>query len=686
MQERLLVITEKPSTARRIAEALDDRGRPEAGRVGEVTYYIAARGEDTLTVVSALGHLYTLAQRGGGWTYPVYEMEWVPVNQVGGRKRTVAHILAIRALAEGAQGFVSACDYDMEGSLIAYNALRYAAGERSLTRASRMKYSTLTREDLDRSWESRSPALDHHVIAAGEARHRVDWLFGINLSRAITLAVRKASGLRTTLSVGRVQGPTLGFVKAREDEISSFVPVPYWRVRAEAELSGQRYPLEYGEPRVEREARARELARSCRGKVGRVTAVRGEAERRPPPPPFSLGDLQREAYRVHRIGPSATLAAAEKLYLGAYISYPRTGSQRLPPSIDVRGILVRLSGSPDHAEQAAKLLSRNVLRPRQGKEDDPAHPAIYPTGAVPGKLGDAERRVYDLVTRRFMACLAGPLVTDKATADVDVNGHLFQLRGSVTRERGWLEYYPFVTLGDRPLPELAVGSRVPVTKLSTGRMHTKPPQRLNASSLLSLMESEGIGTKATRTEVIDTLSRRGYIEGQSLRMRELGYSVVEALERHCPEILSVGMTRALEADLEAIQTGDVEAQRVLGKTREALDPILSRFKENELEIGREIAGTLGAAARREDYLGPCPACGVGEIILSRNRKTRVVYAKCSNEACGKSYGLPQRKRFQPTGRSCAECGAPVIKMRFHRKPMELCINPECPSKGGRKGE
>ncbi|OGD54117.1 DNA topoisomerase I [Candidatus Bathyarchaeota archaeon RBG_13_60_20] len=681
----MLLVTEKPSSARRIAEALDEGGRPETRRAGDVTYYLAARCGNELVVVSALGHLYTLVQRGEGWTYPVYDTAWVPVTQAGkGHGKAGAHIRAIRSLAEGAQGFVSACDYDMEGSLIAYNVLRYAVGEHSLPRAGRMRYSTLTREDLNRSWEARSRALDYPVIAAGKARHEVDWLFGINLSRALTLAVRNASGLSRTLSVGRVQGPTLGFVKAREDEICSFVPVPYWRAHAETEIDGERYPLEYSEPRLERETNAKELARACRGQVGRVTGVHEETDRRPPPPPFNLGDLQREAYRVHKLSPSATLATAEKLYLGAYISYPRTSSQRLPSSIDIKDILGKLSRSPTYAAYAEKLLSRKTPRPRQGKKDDPAHPAIHPTGASPRRLGDPESKVYDLAVRRFMACLAGPLVTERARADVDVNGHLFFLRGSLIRERGWLEYYPYVKEGERRFPKLAVGSSVPVTKLSTGRAYTKPPQRLNASSLLGLMESVDIGTKATRTEIIDTLSKRGYTEGQSIRITDLGYGVVETLERHCPDILSVGLTRGLESDLEAIQTGGVEVERVLEKAQETLGPILARFRENEDRIGEEIAGTLRGAARKEGYLGSCPSCGAGDITLGRNSKTGAVYASCSNRACGQSYGLPQKNRFYSTGKSCAECGAPVIKMYFHRKPLELCVNPECPSKGGRR--
>jgi len=686
LPERILVVTEKPSSAKRIAEALADNGS-EVGRVGEVTYYIARKGNNELIVVPALGHLYSIVQAGGGWTYPVYEMRWVPVHQaVKGHSRARAHIEAFTRLGRGASSYVSACDYDNEGSLIAYNVLKYAVGDNALSRSSRMLYSTLTKDDLNRSWENRLDTLDYTVIAAGKARHETDWLYGINLSRALTLAVRRASGSHRTLSIGRVQGPTLGFVKQREDEINRFVPVPYWRVQAETVIGGEVYPMEYEKPRLERESHAKELASACRDGEGIVKEVKEETERRLPPPPFNLGDLQREAYRVHRMSPASTLAAAEKLYLGAYISYPRTSSQRLPPSIDLRDILGKLKGNPDYAPHAEELLRKKALRPRQGRKDDPAHPAIHPTGARPRRLGDQERKVYDLVVRRFLACLGAPALVDKVGVEVDVNGYLFYLRGSVTRRRGWLEYYPYMKDRDRPLPALSTGMAVPVTRLQTKRCYTKPPPRFNASSLLQRMEQENIGTKATRTAIIDTLSKRGYIIGSSVRITDLGYGIVETLEVYCPGIMSVEMTRGLEEKLERIQTGGEDAEQVVGGAKADLGPILARFKANETPIGEAISETLNETTREENYLGPCPTCGKGDVLLNRNSGTEVVYASCSNPDCKQSYGLPQKKRIHPTGKSCPACGAPMVKMYFNRKPWTLCINAACPTKGEAKDD
>jgi len=657
---RTLVVCEKPTAARRIARALDE------------------------------GHLFTVAQDGGGWTYPVFNLRWVPAYEADrSAGRTRGFIKVIEKLSRGVEDYVSACDYDMEGSLIAYNILLHICGGESLKRARRMRYSTLTDLDLVRAWEAMPPSLDFPLIEAGRARHEVDWLFGINLSRALTLSVKNATGYYRTLSIGRVQGPTLNFIMKREVEIRTFVPVPFWVVEAETEIDGKRYPLEYARPRIEAEGEALEVESACRGREGVILSVRSRRQSQPPPPPFNLGDLQREAYRLFRYSPRTTLRAAERLYLDALISYPRTSSQRLPPSIDLVEILRGLRGSPSYADLAARLLSKPGLRPRQGRKDDPAHPAIYPTGNLPGGLSKVQSRVYDLVCRRFMAALGEPAVRRKMDAEVDVNGHTFRLRGSRLLEPGWTLFYrPYVREREIILPALREGQVLPVVRLEAVRRYTKPPPRFNLASLLRLMEEEGIGTKATRADIIDTLFKRGYAAGNPLGITDLGFTIVETLGRYCPGILSVEMTRRLEGDLERVQAGEVSADVVVHEAVETLKPILAEFKSKEALIGVEINGVLRKERLRANVLGPCPVCKTGEIRLIRNRRTGKRFAGCSNYfngTCGASFPLPQMGRIRATGRSCPECGAPVIRViRPGRRPWNLCINPDCPSKGGKR--
>ncbi|MCB2173273.1 DNA topoisomerase I [archaeon] len=608
MCPRVLVITEKPSSARKIAYALDDDGSPRNAKYGKVTFYVANRGRDELVVVSAVGHLYSIDQVGKGWTYPVFDIKWTPSYKQNKRASyTKQYLDAIIGLGKQVDVYVSACDYDQEGSLIAFNIIKHGIGDKALTKSRRMVYSTLTEKELVSSWQNMSMSLDFPVAAAGKARHEADWLFGINLSRALTIAARRYLDFKKVLSIGRVQGPSLKFVYDHEHSIRSFIPVPYWKIYAETEIEGSVYSLEYEKPRLEREVHAKEVATACRGKTGQATDIASEKSRTLPPPPFNLGDLQREAYKHHKLSPSATLKAAESLYLGAFISYPRTESNKISSSIGIKEILENLAKNPAYEGEAKELVQEKRFKSRPGKGDDPAHPAIHPTGQRPRRLKDEEQKVYDLVVRRFLASLGKPLVQLKTDVTVDVNGHIFYLRGVVTQKPGWTTYYgPYYSSKDQVIPEITQGQEIPVTKLSTRRKYTRPGSRFNASSLIRKMEQEKIGTKATRSNIVDTLYNRGYIRGQKIAITSLGENTVETLVHYCPEIIDVKLTRDLEDELEEIESGEKDASVVFDDVVEELKPILARFKENEGQIGRTISNAV--LGKPNSDLGSCKLC------------------------------------------------------------------------------
>jgi DNA topoisomerase-1 len=690
LTERVLVVCEKPTAARRIAQALDDNGAPERFSENGVSYHVARRGKLDLIVVTALGHLFSVAQKGGKWTYPSFDYEWVSSHVVDKRMaRTKRFVELIEKLSPGVEGYVSACDYDMEGSLIGYMILRHICGEESVAKAGRIRYSTLTDRDINRAWNEMSDSLDFPLIDAGRTRHEVDWLFGINLTRALTLAVKNATGFYKVLSVGRVQGPTLNFIKEREVEIRAFVPTPFWLVKAEVQLGRRKFVLEHEASRIHRESEAAKIVVECWGKEGDLKKLETERITLSPLPPFSLGDLQREAYGKFRYSPRTTLRAAERLYLGALISYPRTSSQRLPPSINLRWVLEGLRDQEGYAGFASRLLGRSSLKPRQGKKDDPAHPAIYPTGKIPDRLEKVDARVYDLICRRFMVSVEDPAVRESTKATVDVNGHIFYLKGSKLVERGWTEVYgPYFKDNGVVLPALKIGRKIQIRKIEAPRRLTRPPPRFNPGSLLSLMERVGIGTKATRSDVIDTMFKRGYVDGKEICVTDLGFTIVESLERIVPEILSVEMTRKLEEDIENIRAGKTNSEAVVKAAISVLGSVLGVFKLNEESIGIAINDTLLRASRKGDALGDCPVCEGGEIRIITSKATGKRFAGCTNYfqgSCDMSYPLPQKGKINAAVRKCSVCGAPRIRVLRRRKhPWDLCINIDCPSK--RKGE
>ncbi|MGF3523299.1 MAG: DNA topoisomerase, partial [Candidatus Bathyarchaeia archaeon] len=335
-------------------------------------YFVAYR-QEKIVVVPALGHLYTVTQAEQGRSYPVFNVKWAPLYQVKRKASRVRFWLqVISKLAEDADKFVDACDYDLEGSVIGYCVLKYGCGEKQ-SAAKRMRYSTLTREELQRAYDALLPHLDFALIESGLARHEVDWLYGINLSRALTAATKKASGYYATLSTGRVQGPTLRFLVEREREITDFVPSPYWLLKAKVTVGEKQFDVTYKKNPIKTKEEAEKVAAACEGKRGVVESVEEKNLVLPPPAPFDLGALQSEAYSSFRYSPLRTSTIAQQLYLGALISYPRTSSQKLPPQIGYEDILRNLAEWREYNQFARELLAKPKLKPNEGKNVDPAH-------------------------------------------------------------------------------------------------------------------------------------------------------------------------------------------------------------------------------------------------------------------------------------------------------------------------
>lgn len=688
MSDYTLILAEKKEAAERIAKALDERGKPKKLEEGGVPYFEAVHDGERLAVVSAIGHLYTVApERKGRFYYPVFNVRWMPTHIVNrgdnSRKRWVS---AISKLSGGASEFISATDYDIEGEVIGYTILKHACGGKEAS-AKRMKFSTLTATELKNAYENLSPTIDFQLADAGETRHIVDFLWGVNLSRALTLAAKRWSKRYATLSAGRVQAPTLRFLVDREEEIRTFVPTPYWEIKAQVEIGGTVYDVAYERKRIDRRTEARAIVDDCSGREGVVEGIDVRRFRQAAPVPFKLGTLQSEAYRFFGYTPSRTLSLAERLYLSAIISYPRTSSEKIPPTIDCKAILSSLGQDPTYKELAEDLLARGRLRPKEGKGEDPAHPAIYPTGALPEKGLDAsQRRVFDLVVRRFMASFGAPAVKEGVKATIKVGGHRFYLYGRRVLREGWLKLYgPYGNAEEVLLPPLKEGQRVPLRGIAYEDKFTRPPPRYNPSSLLKKMDEEGIGTKATRAEIIDTLQNRGYVRGERMMVSELGMSVVQTLEEYCPRIVSVEFTRKLEGEMEMIERGEGRKEEVLVEAVGRLKPILDELKLIEREIGRELSEGVRKAKMEERIIGPCPTCKTGNLIILYSRKTGKRFAGCTNYGkglCTTSFPLPQAPHsVKPTGNPCKACGYPTVRVWSRgRRPWNLCLNPECPKK------
>ncbi len=686
-KDNILIIAEKPDAAMRIAQALDEGGKPSKGSKGKVPYFQALRNGDTLTVVPALGHLYTVSQATGRRDeYPIFELEWAPRYRVErGASQTRAWVKAISELAAESKGFICACDLDIEGSVIGYNVLKYACGEKD-GEAKRMRFSTLTETELVNAYENPMPHLDYPFVESGLTRHEVDFLYGVNLTRALTLAAKKTTGKHFTLSTGRVQGPTLEFLVQREKEILSFVPTPYWSVKAEVKLNGETVEAVYERDRIEAQADADKIVETCDQRKGVVRDVEVREFRVMPPTPFNIGDLQIEAYRLFGFTPSRTLGIAERLYLSALISYPRTSSQKLPETVETPKILDSLGQDPSYKPLVNAILASGRLKPNEGKKVDSAHPSIYPTGKLPeAELSPPEQKLYDLVVRRFMAVFGEPALRQSLKVVVDNAGYVFNIYGRKVLKEGWQKFYqPYVKSEEVVLPTVSAGEEVFFTHVIREDKFIEPPPRFNPSSLLRFMEEQEIGTKATRAEIIDTLYRRSYIREERMAVTDLGFGVAEMLQLYCPRVMAVDLTRSLEKRMEAIEAGEEKRLNVLEEAVNHLKPILEELRSHEADLGRELSTLVKTVRLQERVVGSCPTCGTGNLIILRSRRTGKRFVGCSNffnGLCKASYPLPQLGTLMPTGRPCQSCGWLTVQVRKRGgRPWILCLNPACPRK------
>src|SRR5207237_1950293 len=270
-----LIMCEKPDAAARVARALDEDGDPRRTETQGVPIYESRNRNETILVCSALGHLYAvdLKTRTSRRFYPVWDFEWKPKHLIDKKSARLGRwIQVISSLANKADRYINACDYDVEGSLIGYTLLRYACHGAD-SKAQRMKFSTMTEKELRSAHRNLAPHLDIPLVEAGRTRHELDWLYGINLSRLLTESALKQNRGYSTLSTGRVQGPTLRFVVDREEEIQSFTPTPFWTIEATVTQNLQNFVLEYEKERIPTSAEAEQVVRDCRNSILEVESA-----------------------------------------------------------------------------------------------------------------------------------------------------------------------------------------------------------------------------------------------------------------------------------------------------------------------------------------------------------------------------------------------------------------------------
>jgi DNA topoisomerase III len=472
----------------------------------------------------------------------------------------------------------------------------------------------------------------------------------MNATRAATIRLRSA--FDGAVSLGRVQTPTLALVVKRELEIRAFVPEPYWLVEARFGAQKGEYAGRYlGGRRLKAEAEATTIVDACRDQPGEITKLEKKEEREQPFLLYDLTTLQRHANTLFGFTARRTLNAAQALYeRHKAITYPRTNSKFLSGDLvpEIKPTAELVGRNEPYRKGAEYVMSLESL-PLQRVVNDARvtdHHAIIPTNSehVLDKMGDDERRIYDLVAKRFLAIFHPDAVFERTRVETTVVEHIFRTSGRILVEAGWRGVYGEEiqsrdgadddTGGEQMLPELTHGEAVKTLDVQSLRKETQPPRRFTEASLLAAMETagkdieddelreamkeRGIGTPATRASIIERLIDVGYIErdARALIATEKGVQVIGLLGEH--QLTSSELTGDWERRLNLIEHGD--------DTRPAFMKDIAKFAE---ETVAELDKLKGVKIERAN-LGPCPVCG-RDII--ENRKGYSCWSK-DDPGCG----------------------------------------------------
>ncbi|MBS3085657.1 DNA topoisomerase I [Candidatus Pacearchaeota archaeon] len=664
-----LIITEKPQAAFKIASAL---GQANKKAVAGVPYYEVARNDKRIVVACAVGHLFTLKQEKNGQELPVFDIKWAPNFIVRKKDFTKKYYDLILKLAKQACSITVATDYDIEGEVIGLNIVRLICNQQD---ASRMKFSTLTDKELNEAYEKKSSHLDWGQAIAGEARHYLDWFYGINLSRALMNAI-KTTGRFKIISIGRVQGPALKLIVQKERQIQDFKSVPYWQVFITVKNS-HILELKYIKDITKRTEL--DKFKDLKGKTATAETKKTE-QILPPPFPFDLTTLQTEAYRLFGITPSQTLKIAQSLYLSGLISYPRTSSQKLPPSIAYKEVLNQLAKK----YKVEHLIKRD--KPIEGNKSDPAHPSIYPTGQTQILSGQDEQ-MYNLIVKRFIALFCDDAVLDNKTITAKFDNLVFTTKGSAVKQKAWLEVYP-IKMQEKDIPDL--NGNVKIINVKTEEKQTQPPKRYSPASIVSELERRNLGTKATRANIIETLYDRDYIREKSIQATPLGISLITSLEKHSPIIIDEALTHHFEKEMNTMQESKsqinikAKQEHVINEAKETITKIISQFNKNQGKIGKELlkaTDNLIQEQRKEAEIGSCMECKKGNLMIRYNKNARRYFIGCgSYPQCKTTYTLPPGSLIKNANKQCPHCSFPMLlSIKKGKRPWIFCFNPKCPS-------
>jgi DNA topoisomerase III len=637
---KTLVIAEKPSVGRDLARVLPSAFQKHDG-------YLESEQH---VMTWAVGHLVQLAEPDEyDERYKKWRMADLPIVPDrfklvvrDERSRKQMSVISKLLARDDVEEVVNACDAGREGELI-FAWLYEKAGARKPVE--RLWLSSMTTTAIKQAFSELRPGQAFaRLEEAARSRSEADWIVGMNATRAATIRLR--SSFDGAVSLGRVQTPTLAIVARREEEIRAFKPEPYWLVDAvfdpQAGEPGRRYAGRYhagAQPRLATAAEADAIVAAVRGRPGTITKLETSTKKERAPLLYDLTSLQRDANTRFGFSARRTLAAAQRLYEEhRALTYPRTNSRFLTGDMakEIKPTAELVGRRREYARAAAHVTGLDTLPLGRVVNDAKVtdHHAIIPTRSEHrvDKMSDDDKRVYDLVARRFLAVFHPDAVFENTRLETTVAEHVFRTRGRVLLVPGWRGVYgegfedgaaeaDADEGANQALPKLTQGEAVDTAEVQALEKETKPPRRYSDASLLGAMETagklvdddelreamkdSGIGTPATRAAIIERLIEVGYLErdGRALVATEKGLNVIRLLGAHA--LTSPGLTGDWEHRLARIEQGEETRSRFMGD-------IAAFAGETVSELDAKLKDVRIPRAN----LGRCPVCGQ-DIVENR---------------------------------------------------------------------
>ena len=653
---KTLVLTEKPSVAKDIARVLGCKRSGNGCIVG-----------DKYIVTWALGHLVTLADpEAYDDKYKSWRMEDLPM--LPGRMKLVVigqtskQFKAVSSLLSSAEvsDIVIATDAGREGELVARWIIQKANCRKPMRR---LWISSQTDKAIKEGFASLKPSSQYdNLYRSAQCRAEADWLVGLNVTRALTCKHN------AQLSAGRVQTPTLAMIVRREEDILRFRPKDYFTVKADFGEYTALYKDGKGQARFADAAAAKEVADSVRGKRGVLSEVKKVYRFKAPPAAYDLTELQRDANKKYGYSAKQTLSLMQSLYeTHKLLTYPRTDSRYITK--DVAATLperLRAIAIGPYKDAASAVLHSKPIQTKYIVNDAKVtdHHAIIPTEQYVdlNKLSREERHIYDLVVRRFIAVLSAPFEYDEVQVKITVGKYNFYTKGQSVKSAGWKAFYDSSLADDdddsepdlaaQRLPALSQGAAAAVKEVRVCAGKTSPPARYTEATLLTAMENPasqvedgrlrdalktagGLGTPATRADIIEKLFNSFYIErrGREIFPTSKGRQLIGIVP---PDLKSAELTAKWEQQLSLIAEGKANDRKFIEEMRGYASSLVQAVKSSTAEYKHDNM-------TRE----PCPQCG--KYLLEVNGKKGKMLV-CQDRDCG------YRKSISViTNARCPEC-------------------------------